>query len=452
MMPMTAFAPAARRCRRASTPDSIFRAVAHGLVTTLSLAVVAGAVVGCSDDKKPVPQPSCQVVSPADGAFLAQEQDGNSTGQGIQVDVVVGTANATGGQVLLRVGSEDIAPQSVTADGTVTFAGVTLPPGPTTTTLTCKVTVGEQIVQGPDARILVGPGCGLRFVSPVPGQPITRAVTHPGRDGRPAINVAVEATGVEAGSLVTLEVGDAGQAQTYTATLSPERATFEVPVFQAQNMRFFATAAGQRCQPRAEMRAPVELGQCATRIVPGNGAFFNIASDAAPARAGLQTQVCVETECADGSNGRLRVDNGVEQLATVAGGRACFDVTLSEGMRTLTARVESATGTGTATPATHCVDITGPSVSVGSPAAGVTLRQAQDLDPSTPGVLDFLLEGTATGTLAGCAVAQSADRVELIVNGSVQERFQANGSFSRRVRFPQGPNKLQVCAFDPVGN
>lgn len=420
---------------------------------------LAGAVLlaGCSDEKKPAPQPSCQIVSPADGAFIAQEQDSSGQAQGIQIDVVVGTANATGGQVSLRVGTEDVAPATVGADGSVTFSGVTLPPGPLATTLACRVTSGSQTVQGPDARILVGPSCGLRFVSPAGGAPISRAETHPGVDGRPAITVVVEADGVEAGSLVTLEVGDAGQAQTYTAALSPDRATFEVPVFQAQSTRFFASAAGQRCQPRVELRAPVDLGACATRIVPGNGTVFGIVADRSPApggRPGLQTEVCVETECADGSNARLQVDNGVEQLAPIAGGRACFEVSLAEGARVLRGRVESATGTGMATPATHCVDLTAPSASLGSPTAGATLRQAQDRDPATPGIVEFLVEGTTSGTTTSCTVARPVERVELVVNGSVQSRFapSSNGNFSRVARFPQGPNKLQVCAVDQAGN
>ena len=425
-----------------------------------ALGIMALLALGCSNDTK-VTVPTCEITTPSAGALVTVADDTTAAQPGIQVNVVVRTTGAAGGEVALFVeGGIDVPFEAISgADGTHTFSGVTLPEGPASVTLACRVRAGTQLTQGPDLPLEVGGTCGLRFLQPSAGRTITRADTRTGSDGRPVIDVLVEAFGVEVGTPVVLEVGDAAAPQsTAQSTLSPTQALFEVPVYQGMNTRFFARALGGVCQPSQELRVTVDLGECATQLVPGDGTSFGVADDESPApggRAGLQKKLCVRTECPDGANAVLSIDGGPEQRSPVARGQACFDVTLGEGARTVRVRIESASQTVNAPPASYCVDLTAPSVVVDAPQTGVILRPAQDREPSTSAIMDILVEGrTGATTSAGCTVARSRELVELVVNGSVQTSFAptVNGIFSKVARLPQGPNTLQVCATDQVGN
>ncbi|MCB9555502.1 MAG: FG-GAP repeat protein [Deltaproteobacteria bacterium] len=88
------------------------------------------------------PAPECFFVSPADGAALTKGDDKNPNNNSFDYDVVVGTINAIGGSVELRVNNAVAGTASVGGNGQVTFADATLDVG-SSVALSAKLTVGS---------------------------------------------------------------------------------------------------------------------------------------------------------------------------------------------------------------------------------------------------------------------------------------------------------------------
>lgn len=407
------------------------------------------------------PELACQVLSPVSGTLLTLADDSDLATPGVQVNVRVKAASAAG--LVLSVGGlgDVTATPTPNGDGTVTFAGITLPAGPASTTLSCRVERAGAVVQGAASAVEVPGSCGLLFVSPAPGAVLRRTNTSSGPDGRPLYAVSVRVAGVEEGAPVTLEVGEGAAVYgRFSAALRDHVARFTVPVFESAGMRFFAKASGAHCETSDAVTVPVYLraGQreatlsCGVSLSPTAGTSFNAADDGAPATAGLQTRLCVRSECPERAPVLLAVGSAAPLRAALVRGSACFDVTLPEGAVTVRASVGSGALTGSAS-AGYCSDLTAPTATLSRPATGHVFSVSDDLEPTSPDLLDIAVEGTTSGLAAPCPAA-NLGRVEVVVNGVVQRSVSpdAGGAFAARANLSPGANTVRVCAVDPAGN
>jgi hypothetical protein len=389
---------------------------------------------------------------------LTAADDIDPNAEGIQVNVRVGTANlGPGARVELAVeGGANVASEPIAESGEIhVFQGVTLPRGPAVTKLTCHV-VGTSVTGTAD-NIRVQPECSVRFLHPFANQHLTRADAASGPDGRPAVSVIVQGTGIEPGAGVLLEAGDPGQPArtTLRSSLEGDRAAFDVPIYQGTT-RLAATISGGACTAKAEIRVDADLGECVTTLVPASGTNFNAADDLSSTQSDLQTRICLASECVDGSLASIAVDGTAQGTSTaIRGGMACFDVTLTAGSHVVTGRVQGTASNGNAAPATYCVDIVAPTVTISFPTEGATLQPGQDRNPLTVDIMDIVVQGVTGGTITpNCTVQNPSDRIDILVNGSLQDSSSpnANGAFERPIQLVNGPNTVQVCVTDQAGN
>ncbi len=274
----------------------------------------------------------------------------------------------------------------------------------------------------------------IAFVAPSDGTTLHSSDnTNPNAPaGTIQITVQLAAQGVSPGSPVTLTVdgnpggtgtvGQGGKVSIANVSLSGS------PTGTAHALQASVTDSGGAGHASATAHVSVLLpaGSCTITVTPADGTIFNetgatvggkpTVKDEDPTKPGMQAKIVADVSgCADGLPATLLAGATSLGTATVTGGTAVFDgVTLPDTPVTalsqptqrlsVTASVGSASSgaSGVSQPVGYIVDSTVPTATIAQPANGQTFGDAQDVDPTTPG-LQIFVAGTTTGLTAQIA-------------------------------------------------
>ncbi|NWG32709.1 MAG: hypothetical protein HXY29_14640, partial [Rhodocyclaceae bacterium] len=302
----------------------------------LSLTVLAlslsGAACDCGGTSKSCDcAPEVAFTSPSGTAPLTEFHDTKPAIEGIQYPVTVTTRCLPAGtkvnltnslQPSLSVEGTVVIDDSATQTGHIDFSEQTFLPGINHVCVSGTVAVDRNqdgsggcsartapLESCRDVLVQLGiPAC--RFESPTEGATLAAADDQNPAEGFQH-EVRLACKGVSDGTAVRLSTNGRRPLE---QTLSFGGALFaSVDFYEGENLLHAETTGSGGETVVAEIRATVNTGGCALRLLPVDGTTFRVADDEDPAVDGLQVTLTAETDasgtfaCADGSAVTLTV-------------------------------------------------------------------------------------------------------------------------------------------------
>ncbi|RLB53121.1 MAG: hypothetical protein DRI34_13845, partial [Deltaproteobacteria bacterium] len=190
----------------------------------------------------------------------------------------------------------------------------------------------------------------------------------------------------------------------------------------------------QQNQVATEISLTVDTGGCAVRLLPAGGRVFGPGDDEDPGSDGVQVTLTVETDsagrfaCEAGSTVTLNLNGTDTTTATLSGSSVSFPATLPDGQVMAYATVQGPSRSGRSLTNNYSVCATELAAAVTAPRDGLTITDAADQDPDTPGI-QVAVRGTSGGV-------PDDGHLELLLDGATV--MAGNEPLRPQVFFPDG--------------
>jgi hypothetical protein len=385
--------------------------------------------------------PDVAIVSPTPGSTLTVTQ--------IEVDA---TSSAEDGSTAMANAGSGLLYAKVQA-GKIHFPAVTFPTGAATLTVSVVDNRHDTLGQATAIYSVVSDAAGCKISSPKNHDIFAG---DPGDTG--LVSVVVQAVchglaaGVQAGILQNddatpsqLQTPAADGSVSFTADLIPGANTISV------------VAKGV---PFDVVEVDATSTRCRTEVEPPSGTVFNVAgtsgavADTDPTTTGMQANLKLKTNCADGTSASLTVSQrGQVELtasSTVTGGVATFAITLPDGTLNVQGFVGAPGKEGASRVATYVSDGTSPTIVVLSPVQGGLLGPQDNL--GTPTQFIARIRGQIAGFNSGGYAALEIDQGTAQAQEITIAPDLTNGIFSTDVVLSGGLHSLYAKVVRASGN
>lgn len=431
-----------------------------GMALLMALGVSLAAGCGDDDDNNnppPVSTASLNIESPTTGSTLNDDDDANSSEDGLQPLFKINVEDLSEGEVRLSASAEgdpnehDTVFLEVNGDGTLETNELTILTGRnlitadllaadgTTLLSQASITLTKEAVEpDPPEVSFSSPGDGATL-----GEDDDKDSDRPGLQ----YDVVVDLENVPEDSDLTLRVNGGavatGQSSTdnytFTDVTLPEGEDIEVSVF----VDAINGSATETVTVTVDLPDPPEACDVSFAPAPAGSCDFTSASDDLSDDPGVQTEFTVTTDCDEAT---LVVNGDTLTRRDVENGSATFVVTLDEGENRIKAEVfgaEPGRDNDTST-LTYEVDTLGPQVSFSDLESGALINSASSGDTNTDDGITFEVVGTLTG----------GDRATLSADGEVVGTADVgdNGRVTFEVTLEEGNHTLELSSGDECDN
>ncbi len=408
------------------------------LVTALLLSACSGV-------------PDIAILSPAPGSALGPADDLDPVAPGLQINIDATTSAVDDSDAVASGGGAPV--HATVHSGHLHFANVTLVDGATSVTVTVVDRKSDKRGRSVANYAVDSFDHGCRITTPA------NATTFSGAPGDSSlVSVVVEATcrglapGVQVG---LLENDDHARTQLqYPGADGSVR--FSAALIPGSNL-LAVVAPGV---PYDVVEVTLASSLCRVELAPPSGATFNLAGNAGAiadldsATPGIQADLSLRTDCADGSPAQLVLSRDATTLTTasgtVSGGVASFAVTLPDGAFDAQGVVGSSSSASSSRQATYASDSLEATALILSPRTGALLG-AQD-SVGTGSAFVALVRGEVdvlgAGGFAALEIDQGTDQAqEVLVSPNA-----TSGFFAADVPLNPGLHKMFLKAQRASGN